>query len=61
MLTELFTDPAKRRRIGANGRRVVDMNRGSLLRLLELIEPMLAARREARDPRANAADPRAGR
>ncbi len=60
VLTELFTDSARRRRIGANGRRVVDMNRGSLLRLLELIEPMLAARREARDPPVNAADPRAG-
>ncbi len=44
VLTELFTDSAKRGVIGARGRHVVEMNRGSLLRLLGLIEPMLMKR-----------------
>jgi 3-deoxy-D-manno-octulosonic-acid transferase len=43
VLKELLTDPAQRRRMGASARRIVDMNRGSLARLLELIEPLLAA------------------
>lgn len=42
-LTRLFGDAEQRRRIGAVARRLVEMNRGSLARLLELIEPLLAA------------------
>jgi 3-deoxy-D-manno-octulosonic-acid transferase len=41
LLGQLMADPARRRRIGDNGRRVVDGNRGSTARLLELIEPFL--------------------
>ena len=40
-LRELFADPAQRRRIGAIGRRVVESNRGSVARVLELIAPLL--------------------
>jgi 3-deoxy-D-manno-octulosonic-acid transferase len=39
----LFADPVDRQRIGAIGRRIVESNRGSVARLLELIEPFLAA------------------
>ncbi|MDB6086836.1 MAG: 3-deoxy-D-manno-octulosonic-acid transferase [Gammaproteobacteria bacterium] len=42
-LKQLFADPARRERMGASGRRVVDANRGSLERLLELIDPVLRA------------------
>jgi 3-deoxy-D-manno-octulosonic-acid transferase len=42
VLRELFSDPQRRRRIGACAKRVVDMNRGSVARLLELIEPLLS-------------------
>jgi 3-deoxy-D-manno-octulosonic-acid transferase len=41
VLQELLMDPERRRRIGASGRRVVEANRGSVARLLALIEPML--------------------
>jgi 3-deoxy-D-manno-octulosonic-acid transferase len=41
-LKELLTDPAERQRVGSRGRHVVDVNRGSLMRLLEVIEPLLA-------------------
>jgi len=37
-----LADPALRREMGARGRRVVDENRGSVARLLALIEPMEA-------------------
>jgi 3-deoxy-D-manno-octulosonic-acid transferase len=40
---ELLTDPALRERIGGRGRRFVEAHRGSLARLLALIEPLLAA------------------
>jgi 3-deoxy-D-manno-octulosonic-acid transferase len=39
----LFDDPAERQRIGAIGRDIVASNRGSVARLLALIEPWLAA------------------
>jgi len=42
-LGELFEDPARRRQIGANAERAVAQNRGSLERLLGLIESRLAA------------------
>ncbi len=41
-LEDLLTDPQLRRRIGAQGLHVVAVNRGSLERLLEIIEPLLA-------------------
>ena len=41
-LTRLLADPKERQRIGDIGRRVVESNRGSAARLLELIEPLMA-------------------
>ena len=41
-LEDLLTHPELRRRIGAKGLHVVAVNRGSLDRLLEIIEPLLA-------------------
>ena len=52
-LAQLLADPALRQRMGAIGRHVVESNRGSVARLLELIESLLpdppaaAARRSA--------------
>lgn len=40
-LRELFTDPALRRLIGARAAQIVEQNRGSVARLLALIEPLL--------------------
>jgi len=40
-LGRLLADPAQRQRMGAIGRRIVESNRGSLARLLALIEPWL--------------------
>jgi 3-deoxy-D-manno-octulosonic-acid transferase len=42
-LARLFGDAEQRRRMGAIARRLVEANRGSVARLLELIEPLLAA------------------
>jgi len=42
VLKELFLNPEKRRRIGQSGRHVVEANRGSLMRVLEVIEPLMA-------------------
>ena len=42
-LEHLFDDPAERRRIGAIGKSMVESNRGSVARLLALIEPSLPA------------------
>jgi 3-deoxy-D-manno-octulosonic-acid transferase len=44
-LARLMADPKERRRIGAIGRHIVESNRGSVARLLELIEPLPAAAR----------------
>ena len=41
-LTRLLADPTERQRIGAIGRHIVESNRGSVARLLELIEPLMA-------------------
>jgi 3-deoxy-D-manno-octulosonic-acid transferase len=41
-LTRLLADADERQRIGAIGRHIVESNRGSVARLLELIEPLLA-------------------
>jgi 3-deoxy-D-manno-octulosonic-acid transferase len=41
-LTRLLADPAERQRIGAIGRHIVESNRGSVARLLDLIEPLMA-------------------
>ena len=41
-LTRLLADPKERQRIGAVGRHIVESNRGSVARLLELIEPLMA-------------------
>jgi 3-deoxy-D-manno-octulosonic-acid transferase len=43
VLKQLFSDPARRARMGASGRHVIEVNRGSVARLLELIEPILSA------------------
>jgi len=42
VLRRLFADPALRQRVGASGRHVTDVNRGSVARLLELIAPLLS-------------------
>jgi 3-deoxy-D-manno-octulosonic-acid transferase len=42
-LRRLFADPALRQRVGARGREFVDANRGSVERLIDLIDPLLAA------------------
>jgi 3-deoxy-D-manno-octulosonic-acid transferase len=42
-LSGLFDHPAERQRIGSIGRQIVAANRGSVMRLLDLIEPRLAA------------------
>lgn len=42
-LQRLFADPSLRQQLGLNARRVIAANRGSLARLLELIESQLAA------------------
>jgi len=42
VLHRLLRDDEERRRIGSIGRHIVESNRGSLARLLELIEPLLA-------------------
>jgi len=47
-LRRLLSDPAERQRMGASGRQIVESNRGSLARLLGLIEPLV-------DPAAQAA------
>jgi 3-deoxy-D-manno-octulosonic-acid transferase len=41
VVTQLFADPAGRQRVGENGRRVVDANRGSAARVLDLVEHRL--------------------
>jgi len=41
-VSALLADPAERARIGAQGRASVEGSRGALVRLLELIEPLLA-------------------
>ncbi len=40
-LVRWLADPEERRRVGAIGRHIVESNRGSVARLLELIEPLL--------------------
>jgi 3-deoxy-D-manno-octulosonic-acid transferase len=40
-LRRLLSDPEERRRIGAIGRHIVESNRGSVARLLELIAPLM--------------------
>ena len=52
VLKELLTDPAFRQRVGSSGRHVVDMNRGALQRLFEVIEPLLAPSPTAEPPAA---------
>jgi 3-deoxy-D-manno-octulosonic-acid transferase len=41
VVRRLLTDSTERQRVGASGRRVVDANRGSVARVLELVEPVL--------------------
>jgi 3-deoxy-D-manno-octulosonic-acid transferase len=43
VLRELMIDPERRRCVGARGRQVVESNRGSVPRLLDLIEPLLGS------------------
>jgi hypothetical protein len=43
-LERLLDDPAERRRIGDLGLKIVESNRGSVAKLLELIEPALPVR-----------------
>jgi 3-deoxy-D-manno-octulosonic-acid transferase len=51
-LAQWLADPAERRRVGAIGRRIVESNRGSVERLLELIEPWLQGPRPSPVPAA---------
>jgi 3-deoxy-D-manno-octulosonic-acid transferase len=53
VVTGLLGDPDERRRVGASGRRVVEANRGSLERLLALIEALLETGSEAAPSAAN--------
>jgi 3-deoxy-D-manno-octulosonic-acid transferase len=57
-LARLLADPAERRRMGTIGRHIVESNRGSVARLLELIEPWLPD--PAPSPVPAAASPAAG-
>jgi 3-deoxy-D-manno-octulosonic-acid transferase len=41
VVRRLFADSTEREAVGASGRRVVDANRGSVERVLELVEPIL--------------------
>jgi 3-deoxy-D-manno-octulosonic-acid transferase len=50
VVKRLLADPAERRRVGAIGREIVEANRGSVARLLALIEPLL--QEPARKPAA---------
>jgi 3-deoxy-D-manno-octulosonic-acid transferase len=43
-LRGLLGDPARRQRVGASGRRAIEVNRGAVLRVLDLIDPLLAGR-----------------
>jgi 3-deoxy-D-manno-octulosonic-acid transferase len=43
VLERLLDDPAERQRIGRIGQAIIESNRGSVAKLLELIEPSLAA------------------
>lgn len=47
VLRRLLHDPAERQRIGAMGKQIVEANRGSVARLLALIEPLLEDSRSA--------------
>jgi 3-deoxy-D-manno-octulosonic-acid transferase len=47
-LRRFFADPDSRKRVGGAGREFVDQHRGSVARLLKLIEPLLAASPAAR-------------
>ena len=40
-LKELFADAERRIRVGASGRRVIEVNRGSVARLMEWLEPLV--------------------
>jgi 3-deoxy-D-manno-octulosonic-acid transferase len=52
-LVRLLADPAERRRIGAIGQHIVESNRGSVARLLELIESLSSGQLPAARPSAN--------
>jgi 3-deoxy-D-manno-octulosonic-acid transferase len=52
-LVRLLADPAERRRIGAIGQHIVESNRGSVARLLELIESLPSGPLPAARPSAN--------
>jgi 3-deoxy-D-manno-octulosonic-acid transferase len=41
VLKELFADAERRVRVGARGRRVIEVNRGSVARLMEWLEPLV--------------------
>jgi 3-deoxy-D-manno-octulosonic-acid transferase len=43
VLRQFFADPAMRQRAGARGREFVELHRGSVARLIDLIDPLLAA------------------
>ncbi|MGB6308245.1 MAG: lipid IV(A) 3-deoxy-D-manno-octulosonic acid transferase [Steroidobacteraceae bacterium] len=57
-LARLLGDPQERRRIGAIGRHIVETNRGSVARLVELIEPLMPG---SAPQGPAAANPEAGR
>jgi 3-deoxy-D-manno-octulosonic-acid transferase len=39
---EFFADAQRRQRVGGSGRRVIEVNRGSVARLMEWLEPLIA-------------------
>jgi 3-deoxy-D-manno-octulosonic-acid transferase len=51
VLSQLLRDPVERQRMGAIGRQAVESNRGSVARLLELIEPLPAPRQTGQTTR----------
>jgi len=50
VLTRLFADPELRGRMGAGGRRVIEVNRGSVARLMDLLAPLIEASSDASIP-----------
>jgi 3-deoxy-D-manno-octulosonic-acid transferase len=52
-LRRLLADPTERRRMGDIGRQIVESNRGSVARLLGLIEPLMTDPAPARAPAAH--------
>ena len=57
VLQRLLAEPEERQRMGAAGRHIVESNRGSVARLLELIEPLLRGPSSSDPSKADRAPP----